>query len=240
MSCRDELFRWGDSEPIRHQKVWVPGLATGAPGTTAFRGRRGSTARLDVARRGTRGGPARPDGGEASWENEGGRLLRAIRLDENGTKHGALSAESGDRPQRGLQTATRGTAVDGVGMTTRSGVRVGRIYEQRTPQDGVRVLVDRVWPRGLAKKAADLDEWCRDVAPSTALRTWYGHDPLRFDEFARRYRAELDEPEPAAALTHLRELADEQTLILLTATRQPEISQASVLAHLLDPEGGAG
>lgn len=214
-------------------------MAAGAPGTTAFRGRRGPTARLDVARSGTRVGPVRPDGGEASWENEGGRLLRAIRLDENASKHGALNAEPGDRAQRGLQTATRGTGVDGAGMMTRSGVGVGRVYEQRAFQDGVRVLVDRGLPRGLAKKAADLDEWCRDVAPSTALRTWYGHDPLRYDEFARRYRAELDEPSRAAALTHLRELADEQALILLTATRQSEISQTSVLAHLLDPEGGA-
>lgn len=123
-------------------------------------------------------------------------------------------------------------------MTTRSDVRVGRVYEERTPQHGVRVLVDRVWPRGLAKDAADLDEWCKDIAPSSDLRTWYGHDPLRFDEFARRYRTELGEPGRAEALRHLRELADQQTVSLLTATRQPEISQAAVLAELLDAESG--
>lgn len=121
-------------------------------------------------------------------------------------------------------------------MTIRPGVRVGRVYERRTPEDGVRVLVDRLWPRGLAKEAADLDEWCKGVAPSTALRRWYGHVPSRFGEFARGYRAELDQPGPAAALGHLRGLADEQALILLTATRHPEISQAAVLANLLDPE----
>ncbi|WP_433035382.1 DUF488 domain-containing protein [Actinomycetospora sp. CA-053990] len=125
-------------------------------------------------------------------------------------------------------------------MTTRPAARVARVYEQRTPQDGVRVLVDRVWPRGLAKAAADLDVWCKDVAPSTALRRWYGHDPSRFDEFARRYRAELDEPGPAAALAHLRGLAAGRTLTLLTATRQPEISQAAVLADLLDARRGTG
>jgi uncharacterized protein YeaO (DUF488 family) len=121
-------------------------------------------------------------------------------------------------------------------MMTQPGVRVGRVYERRTPEDGVRVLVDRVWPRGLTKDAADLDEWCKDVAPSTALRRWYGHEPSRFDEFARGYRAELDQPGPTAALGHLRGLAQEHTVTLLTATRHPEISQAAVLANLLDPE----
>ena len=124
-------------------------------------------------------------------------------------------------------------------MTTRSGVRVARVYEQRTPQDGARVLVDRVWPRGLTKAAADLDAWCADVAPSTALRRWYGHDPSRFEEFARRYRAELDEAGPAAALEHLRGVAARRTLTLLTATQSLEISQAKVLAGLLDDRSSA-
>jgi len=125
-------------------------------------------------------------------------------------------------------------------MTTRFGVRVGRVYEDRTPDGGVRVLVDRVWPRGLARDAADLDGWCKDVAPSNALRKWYGHDPSRFDEFACRYREELDEPGRATALAHLRGLAAQQTLTLLTATRRPEISQASVLAQLLEGENSTG
>src|SRR6476661_2028397 len=64
-------------------------------------------------------------------------------------------------------------------------VRVGRVYDERTAQDGTRVLVDRLWPRGLTKNRADLDEWCKQIAPSTALRRWYGHSPDRFIEFAR-------------------------------------------------------
>lgn len=112
-------------------------------------------------------------------------------------------------------------------------VQVRRVYEQPGPDDGRRVLVDRVWPRGLSKDAAHLDEWCKQVAPSTELRTWYGHEPPRYEEFARRYRAELAEPERAAALDHLRDLAAAGPLTLLTATKRSDISQAAVLADLL-------
>lgn len=82
-------------------------------------------------------------------------------------------------------------------------VKVVRVYDEPDDQDGVRVLVDRVWPRGVSKDRAQLDEWLKAVAPSTALRKWYGHDPQRFAEFADRYRDELGAPEPAAALRHL-------------------------------------
>jgi uncharacterized protein YeaO (DUF488 family) len=95
------------------------------------------------------------------------------------------------------------------------------------------VLVDRIWPRGLSKEKAGLEEWCKAVAPSTALRTWYGHAPERFEEFGRRYRAELEEPERAQALEHLRDLARHGTLTLLTATKRADISEAVVLADLL-------
>jgi uncharacterized protein YeaO (DUF488 family) len=84
--------------------------------------------------------------------------------------------------------------------------------------------------RGLSKEHAHLDEWCKDVAPSTGLRQWYGHDPGRFEEFARRYRAELDEPERAAAYSQLRELAAHGPLTLLTAAKRSDISEAAVLA----------
>ena len=114
-------------------------------------------------------------------------------------------------------------------------VRVRRVYEQPERDDGVRVLVDRVWPRGLAKDKAALNEWCKEVAPSTELRKWYGHDPAHFDEFTRRYRAELTDPGRAAALAHLRELARRSTtLTLLSATRNIEISHAAVLTDLLN------
>lgn len=112
-------------------------------------------------------------------------------------------------------------------------VQVRRVYEEPVAHDGTRVLVDRIWPRGLSKEKAALDEWCKNVSPSTELRTWYHHDPERFDEFGRRYRAELEEPERAEALRHLRALAEKRTLTLLTATKRPEISEAEVLADLL-------
>lgn len=113
-------------------------------------------------------------------------------------------------------------------------VRAGRPYEPRHRGDGLRVLVDRLWPRGLSKEKADLDEWCTSVAPSTELRTWYSHDPDRFAEFARRYRAELEEPDRAAALCHLHQLSQRRILTLLTASKRADISEAVVLAELLN------
>ena len=112
-------------------------------------------------------------------------------------------------------------------------VRVRRVYDEPQRGDGARVLVDRIWPRGLTKAKAALDEWCKDVAPSGELRKWYSHDPDRFADFGRRYQAELQDPQRAEALAHLRELAKGRQLTLLTATRQPDISEAAVLAELL-------
>ena len=109
-------------------------------------------------------------------------------------------------------------------------VQVRRVYDQPQPGDGTRVLVDRIWPRGLTKAKAALDEWCKDVAPSDELRKWYGHVPDRFEEFGRRYRLELQDPRQAEALAHLHRLAEDRRLTLLTGTRQPEISEAAVLA----------
>ncbi|MCH6472483.1 DUF488 domain-containing protein [Sinomonas terrae] len=112
-------------------------------------------------------------------------------------------------------------------------ISVSSPYRERTAQDGTRVLVDRIWPRGLTKEKADLDEWCKAVAPSPELRKWYSHDPERFEEFAHRYRQELEEPEKADALQHLKELAGQGNLTLLTATQHADISQAEVLADLI-------
>ncbi|WUH99759.1 DUF488 family protein [Spirillospora sp. NBC_00431] len=108
-----------------------------------------------------------------------------------------------------------------------------RVYEPVSDDDGKRVLVDRVWPRGISKEKARLDEWAKDVAPSTGLRKWYGHSVDKFDEFTRRYEAELDEPERAAALDRLRELAGRGPVTLLTATKDVDHSQAAVLADRL-------
>ena len=78
-------------------------------------------------------------------------------------------------------------------------VRVRRVYDEPEPDDGTRVLVDRIWPRGLTKDKARLDQWSKQVAPSTELRKWYSHDPERFEEFDRRYREELKDAERAQA-----------------------------------------
>ena len=118
-------------------------------------------------------------------------------------------------------------------MMSKTDLQVRRPYDEPASSDGIRVLVDRIWPRGLAKAKAGLAEWCKQVAPSTALRKWYGHDPAKFEEFASRYRAELEQPERATALLHLRDLAENGPLTLLTATKQPDISEAAVLADLL-------
>ena len=112
-------------------------------------------------------------------------------------------------------------------------VLLHRVYDDTSADAGARVLVDRVWPRGLTKDAAHLDEWMKDVAPSTPLRRWYGHRPERFTEFRRRYLAELAAPEAAAALNRLRKLARTRGVTLLTATRDIDHSQAAVLAEQL-------
>jgi uncharacterized protein YeaO (DUF488 family) len=115
----------------------------------------------------------------------------------------------------------------------RLAVQVRRVYEGRSQDDGTRVLVDRLWPRGLSKVDAAVDVWCKEVAPSTELRKWYAHDPARFEEFEHRYEIELRQPERVQAVDHLRELMGEMTLTLLTATKRPEISEAFVLATIL-------
>jgi uncharacterized protein YeaO (DUF488 family) len=112
-----------------------------------------------------------------------------------------------------------------------------RVYDEPSPDGGLRVLVDRVWPRGLTKDAAHLDEWIKDVAPSTPLRRWYGHRPERFAEFRRRYLAELADGQPATAMKRLRELTRTRRLTLLTATRDIDHSQAAVLAEQLRDTG---
>ncbi|QTZ90999.1 DUF488 domain-containing protein [Streptomyces auratus] len=118
-------------------------------------------------------------------------------------------------------------------MSATEGLRVRRVYEAPEPADGARVLVDRLWPRGLSKEDARLTEWCKDVAPSTELRRWYGHQGERFDRFAERYRAELAQEDARQALERLRALAGEGPLTLLTATKDASSSHAAVLAEVL-------
>lgn len=110
-------------------------------------------------------------------------------------------------------------------------VRLKRAYEPAEPGDGYRVLIDRLWPRGVSRERAQLDEWARELAPSAALRTWFGHDPLRFDEFRRRYLAELAAHGDEVA--ELRRRAREGTLTLVYAAHDVEHNDAVVLAELL-------
>jgi uncharacterized protein YeaO (DUF488 family) len=117
-------------------------------------------------------------------------------------------------------------------------VAVRRVYDPPTDDGRKRVLVDRMWPRGVKKEADAFDEWMPAVAPSTGLRRWYRHDPDRFAEFRRRYREELAEPERRAAVERLDEIARGTGLVLLTATRDPSLSHAAVLAEVLGEELG--
>jgi uncharacterized protein YeaO (DUF488 family) len=113
------------------------------------------------------------------------------------------------------------------------GFAVHRIYEEGHGGGSYRVLVDRLWPRGISKEHAALDEWAKDVAPSAELRRWYGHDVEKFETFARRYDRELKRPPASDAVTHLRRLGEGQRVTLLTATRDVEHSGARVLHDLL-------
>ena len=108
--------------------------------------------------------------------------------------------------------------------------KVKRVYEPPTPDDGVRVLVDRLWPRGLKKSDAHVDSWMKEIAPTPALRQWFSHDPERFPEFKRRYTAELRK---SSALSDLRRLGRNQTVTLLYGARDPEINHAVVLLSTL-------
>ncbi len=111
---------------------------------------------------------------------------------------------------------------------------VTRIYgdDGRAAGDA-RVLVDRLWPRGVTRDAADLDEWAKDAAPSPELRRWYAHDVARFDEFRQRYEFELRETPAAQTVTHLLDLTASSRLVLITAARDLEHSSARVLADEL-------
>ena len=115
---------------------------------------------------------------------------------------------------------------------------VERAYDGGEP-DRYRVLVDRLWPRGISKTDAALDEWSREIAPSAALRRWYGHDPAKFPEFRRRYRAELARPPASEAVGRLLDVARTRRVALITATRDTDCSGARVLRdHLVRMASG--
>lgn len=120
-------------------------------------------------------------------------------------------------------------------MTTHAVVakelRLKRVYEPASPEDGMRILVDRLWPRGLRKENAAVDRWLKEIAPSSELRQWFGHDPVRWPEFRRRYTAELRQH--VAALDEVRELAKQGTVTLVFGAHDEQHNDAVVLREVL-------
>jgi uncharacterized protein YeaO (DUF488 family) len=112
-------------------------------------------------------------------------------------------------------------------------IAIKRAYEAASPRDGYRVLIDRLWPRGVSKAKAKLDSWEKDVAPSRELREWYGHDPAKWPEFRRRYTRELRAPGAKAVLEDLTRRAKRGRVTLVYASRAAEISDVAVLEHIL-------
>ncbi len=112
-------------------------------------------------------------------------------------------------------------------------IKVKRVYDKAERADGVRILVDRLWPRGLKKEEAALDEWVRDIAPSDKLRTWFGHKPDRWDEFQRRYTKELSAPGNRVLVARLRKIVGIATVTLLYAAKDEEHNNAVALAAFL-------
>lgn len=118
-----------------------------------------------------------------------------------------------------------------------SHLQLKRAYEAAIPEDGIRILVDRLWPRGLSKEKASLDKWEKDIAPSTGLRKWFSHDPARWTEFQRRYRAELRQH--GDLLNSIRKLANTHTVTLIYSARDEEYNDAVVLRDVLLGRGDA-
>ena len=110
-------------------------------------------------------------------------------------------------------------------------LKIKRAYEPRDPADGVRILVDRLWPRGVSKTRAAVDQWMKDVAPSTKLRDWFGHDPARWNEFRRRYAEELRAKSPLVG--QLRSLARERPVTLVYSARDETYNDAEVLREVI-------
>ncbi|GGP98727.1 hypothetical protein GCM10010266_22690 [Streptomyces griseomycini] len=145
-----------------------------------------------------------------------------------------MRAEVRPRAVSAAPVAARGSTLAGHHrMGAIMSVRVRRVHEPPEPDDGVRVLVDRLWPRGLSKDAARVDEWPKGLTPSTELRRWYHAGEGTYEEFRERYEAELAAPEAAGLLDRVRGLAGKGPVTLLTAAKNPDRSHAAVLARLL-------
>ncbi len=157
-------------------------------------------------------------------------VLGCFHVSQQNTFTGRLTPAMLAEVLRAAQRLADDDATGGRAMT----VQVKRVYEDEAEGDGERILVDRLWPRGISKDRADLTQWCKAIAPSTELRKWYDHDPDKYAEFVERYRAELAEPEAAAAYEDLARRVKKGPVTLLTASKAEGISQAHVLAALLE------
>ncbi|HUI63778.1 MAG TPA: DUF488 domain-containing protein [Bacteroidota bacterium] len=112
-------------------------------------------------------------------------------------------------------------------------VKIKRVYDNPTASDGIRVLVDRLWPRGVSKSRAAVSLWLKEIAPTGSLRIWFGHRPERWNTFRSRYQKELQEPERKVALEHLRALSRRGTISLIYAAKDTRHNSAVVLAGML-------
>jgi len=117
-------------------------------------------------------------------------------------------------------------------MSDRLKIKLKRVYDEVANNDGYRLLVDKIWPRGIKKEDAQLDEWNRDIAPSSDLRKWFGHDPDKFDAFAKRYKKELDNQKED--LKRIKEMAKDKRVCLLYGAKDEAHNQAVVLKEVLE------
>ena len=111
-------------------------------------------------------------------------------------------------------------------------IKLKRVYEKPTKEDGLRVLVERLWPRGFTKERASVDLWLKDIAPSTELRKWFGHDPAKWEQFCKRYRVELEQRKEAVNL--LKQKSEEGTITLVYAARDEKHNSAIALKEILE------
>ena len=113
-------------------------------------------------------------------------------------------------------------------------LRVKRIYEKKSPEDGIRIYIDRLWPRGLTKEKAAMDEWLKDMSPSEDLRKWFGHEREKFPEFKQKYVWELSNPAAAEKLKYIADLAQKQNVTLLYSAKDEKYNNAGVAAELVN------
>ena len=113
-------------------------------------------------------------------------------------------------------------------------LHIKRVYETPSPLDGYRILIDRLWPRGLTRERAAINEWMKELAPSHELRRWFGHDPERWSEFQLRYRVELEMNDHSALLNTIRQRAEAETVTLLFAAKSLTENNATIIKQVLD------